>query len=216
MLKHRRLTISCWLMKLLPDLMCLNSLRIRLLRWAGVVVGSRCQISGSVIVKGWGRLEIGDDVRIRDNVIIQISGGEIQIGNRVLIGAMSLIESISEGQTAGHVMIGNDVDIMMSDIVSANGSATVSIGDHCKIAHLVSIKATHHEIDPLGDCIGGRYLFDDIALMEGSWVCAGATIIPGVRIGRKNVIAAGAVVTKDTPDGVLMAGVPATIKKCYI
>ena len=187
-----------------------------MLRWAGANIGARCQVSGSAIIKGWGCLEIGDDVRIRDNVVIQVAGGEIRIGSRVLIGAMSLIESISEGQTAGHVIVGNDVDIMMSDIVSANGSATVSIGDHCKIAHQVSIKATHHEIDPMGDCIGGRYLFDDITLMDGTWVCAGSTIIPGVRIGRKNVIAAGAVVTKDTPDGVLMAGVPATIKKHYV
>ena len=36
-----------------------------------------------------------------------------------------------------------------------------------------------------------------------------------VAVGKKNVIAAGAVVTKDTPDYALMAGVPAMQKKTY-
>ncbi|MCZ8035940.1 MAG: acyltransferase [Novosphingobium sp.] len=38
---------------------------------------------------------------------------------------------------------------------------------------------------------------------------ANSTILPGVRIGRGAIIGAGAVVTKDVPPGVVMAGNPA-------
>ena len=39
------------------------------------------------------------------------------------------------------------------------------------------------------------------------------SVMPGVTIGSGCVIAAGSVVTKDIPDNVLVAGVPATIIK---
>lgn len=57
--------------------------------------------------------------------------------------------------------------------------------------------------------------YNDIVIGEGTWMCAGCIVIPGVKVGRKNVLAAGAVVTKSTEDGVLMAGVPAVVKKRY-
>lgn len=45
------------------------------------------------------------------------------------------------------------------------------------------------------------------------WVGACAVILPGVHIGNYSVIAAGAVVSKDVPSGVLVGGVPAKIIK---
>ena len=41
----------------------------------------------------------------------------------------------------------------------------------------------------------------------------GATICPGVTIGKNSIVAAGAIVTKDVPDNVVVAGVPAKIIK---
>jgi maltose O-acetyltransferase len=40
-------------------------------------------------------------------------------------------------------------------------------------------------------------------------VGGGALILPGVTIGSRSVIGAGSVVTRDVPDGVLAAGIPA-------
>ena len=45
------------------------------------------------------------------------------------------------------------------------------------------------------------------------WIGANAIILPGVTIGDCCVVAAGSVVTKDVPTGVLVAGSPAVIKK---
>ena len=44
---------------------------------------------------------------------------------------------------------------------------------------------------------------------EGASVGSNAVILPGVTIGRKALIGAGAVVTKDVPDGSVVAGNPA-------
>lgn len=48
---------------------------------------------------------------------------------------------------------------------------------------------------------------------EGSVVGAASTILPGVTIGKRSFVAAGAVVTKDVPPQTLVAGVPAKVIK---
>ncbi len=47
---------------------------------------------------------------------------------------------------------------------------------------------------------------------KGASIGANATILPGIKIGQKAMIGAGAVVTKDVPDYAVVVGNPATIK----
>jgi sugar O-acyltransferase (sialic acid O-acetyltransferase NeuD family) len=54
-----------------------------------------------------------------------------------------------------------------------------------------------------GNCFIDRY----------SQLGTNSVILPKVRIGKNVVVGAGAVVTKDVPDNVMVAGVPAVIKK---
>jgi acetyltransferase-like isoleucine patch superfamily enzyme len=48
-----------------------------------------------------------------------------------------------------------------------------------------------------------------VVIGRGAWVATRATILAGVRIGERAVVAAGAVVTSDVPADTLVAGVPA-------
>lgn len=48
-----------------------------------------------------------------------------------------------------------------------------------------------------------------VTIRAGSFVGAGATILPGVTIGARSFVAAGSVVTQDVADATLVAGVPA-------
>ena len=48
---------------------------------------------------------------------------------------------------------------------------------------------------------------------KGATIGANATILPGLNIGEKAMVGAGAVVTKDVPSGVLVVGNPARIVK---
>lgn len=50
-----------------------------------------------------------------------------------------------------------------------------------------------------------------IIIGNGCWICSGAIICGGVRIGENSVVAAGSVVTKDVPSNSLVAGVPAKV-----
>jgi acetyltransferase-like isoleucine patch superfamily enzyme len=48
-----------------------------------------------------------------------------------------------------------------------------------------------------------------VVIEAGSFVGAGVTLLPGVRVGRGSFVAAGSVVTEDVPPATLVAGVPA-------
>jgi len=50
-------------------------------------------------------------------------------------------------------------------------------------------------------------------ICKGASIGANSTILPGITIGENAMIGAGSVVTKDVPDNVLVAGIPAQIKK---
>ena len=117
----------------------------------------------------------------------------------------------------GGIRIGERCEINHGTYVAANCGSRIAIGDDTHIAHNCSIKGSTHQVDfsSEGKSIAGESRFLDITIGEGSWVCAGVIVLPGVSVGRKNVLAAGAVVTKNTPDFVLMAGVPAEVKKRY-
>lgn len=54
----------------------------------------------------------------------------------------------------------------------------------------------------------------DVVIEDDVWICAGAFIGPGVRIGQGAVVGARAVVVKDVPPWTVVAGNPAReIKK---
>ena len=48
----------------------------------------------------------------------------------------------------------------------------------------------------------------DIIIGSGTWICSGATILGGVKIGNNAIISSGSLVTKDVPDYGIFAGVP--------
>ncbi len=52
-----------------------------------------------------------------------------------------------------------------------------------------------------------------VTVEDGAWIGGRAILLPGVRIGRGSIVAAGAVVTKNVSEMVIVAGVPATIIK---
>ncbi len=84
----------------------------------------------------------------------------------------------------------------------------IVLGDGCLIGHQVVIATLNHDLDPKKR--GGMYPAP-VVLGKNVWVGAHATILAGVTIGDDSVIAAGAVVTKNVPAGVVACGVPARV-----
>jgi acetyltransferase-like isoleucine patch superfamily enzyme len=83
--------------------------------------------------------------------------------------------------------------------------APISIGDNVSISPEVMILTTGHRYeDPNFALTSSPVVIDDYV-----WIGARATVMPGVRIGRGAVVAAGAVVTSDVAAQEIVAGVPA-------
>ncbi|MDO8607465.1 MAG: acetyltransferase [Phaeospirillum sp.] len=59
----------------------------------------------------------------------------------------------------------------------------------------------------------GATLSGGVQVGEGSHVGTGAVVVEGIRIGSGCMVAAGAVVIDDVPDGAMVAGVPAKVKR---
>ncbi|UII24039.1 sugar O-acetyltransferase [Fulvivirga ligni] len=86
----------------------------------------------------------------------------------------------------------------------------ITIEDNVMIGPRVNITSEGHPIDPLER---KTMVPAAVTVKENAWIGAAATILPGVTIGVNSVVAAGAVVTQDVPDNVVVAGVPARIIK---
>jgi sugar O-acyltransferase (sialic acid O-acetyltransferase NeuD family) len=70
----------------------------------------------------------------------------------------------------------------------------------------------HHNV--LGDHVHiapGAHLAGEVSVGAGTLVGIGATVLPGIQIGRWATVGAGAVVTADVPDGAAVVGVPARL-----
>lgn len=96
-------------------------------------------------------------------------------------------------------------DTIVGDHCFLDGRAQIKIGSHVDIASEVLIYNSEHDVhDPEFKAI-------DQPVIIGDYVFVGprSIILPGVKIGKGAVIAAGAVVTKDVGPGKIVGGVPA-------
>lgn len=118
---------------------------------------------------------------------------------RIAPGALIDRESVKIGK-----------NVLFSFYCYVNGNVTVEdnvlIGPHC------AITAGNHKFDPATQAFTARDNQDkdvSIVIGAGSWLAHSVSVTGGTKIGKANLICAGAVVTKSTPDYAIMAGVPA-------
>lgn len=89
----------------------------------------------------------------------------------------------------------------------------VSIGKNCDLAPRCIVHAGSHDLGDSEHRAGKTYA-GEIRIGDGTWLGTGATVLAGANIGKGCMVAGGAVVIAGRyPDNVLLAGVPAKIKK---
>ena len=86
----------------------------------------------------------------------------------------------------------------------------ITLGDYVQFGPGVRIITGGHIIGPEHERTG-PHKNQPVQIMAGAWIGAGAIILPGVIIDKGSVIGAGSVVTKNIPDNVVAAGVPAKV-----
>ena len=85
--------------------------------------------------------------------------------------------------------------------------ARVTIGANVLLGPAVQIYTATHPTDPAVRR-SGRELAYPVTIGDDVWIGGGAILCPGVCIGAGSTIAAGSVVTRDVPAGVIAAGNP--------
>lgn len=105
-----------------------------------------------------------------------------------------------------NITVGDRVFINMCCCFQDHGG--IEIGDDVLIGHGVYIATLNHVAEPEKR---GDMLPSPVKIGNRVWIGAGARLLPGVTIGDDAVIAMGAVVTKNVPQGAIVAGVPARI-----
>jgi len=160
-----------------------------------------------------GELEtrIGESAIIRSHTVIY--AGNV-IGSNFQSGHGALIRELNE--------IGNNVSIGSHSIIEHR----VRIGNNVRIHSDVFIP--EYSVLEDGSWVGPNVVFTNALyplsrgvkanlrgphLLPGAKIGANATLLPGVTIGRRALVGAGAVVLHDVPDGKVAVGNPARVIK---
>ena len=128
-------------------------------------------------------VEVGDNVSISNYVMLQKG---TKIGNDVHIGPYF--------RSGGRDVIGNGVIAK----IRSTSSPDVVIGDRAFLGpHSLLLHDTRQGVHtPCG-------------LEEDAYIGGGATVMPGVLVGKGATVGVGAVATHDVPEGETVVGVPA-------
>jgi len=143
----------------------------------------------------------------------------IEIGTGTLIATHV---SLSAGLVPGHQL--GDLPVLQigSRCVIGRGSHLVAhhsivIGDDVFTGPYVYITDQNHGYADPDVPIGRQWPSNTaVSIGSGSWLGAGAIVLPGARIGRNVVVAAGSVVRGTVPDRCVVAGVPARVVREYV
>jgi maltose O-acetyltransferase len=112
----------------------------------------------------------------------------------------------------GRFAIGQGSWLSPGAVVYTHRDAAVIIGASCDVGPSTEFVTGSHQIGSAARRAGAG-IAGSIVIEDGCWIGAGVRLLGGVRVGAGSVVAAGAVVTRDVPPNVLVAGVPATVKR---
>lgn len=129
--------------------------------------------------------KVGDNVSIQPSVFL-FNLQNIEIGDNTSIHPMCYIE----------------------------GAGGISIGSNVSIAHSTTLITTNHTWEDTSVPIKyNSETFSKIIIEDDVWIGCGIRILSGVKISRRSVVAAGAVVNKSFEEKSLIGGIPARLIK---
>lgn len=120
---------------------------------------------------------------------------------------------------ASGMKIGAGTHIALGLVVIDAYTNNVSIGERCSIgAYVTLMSATGPDNSVLKDHpeIQAAIKTEPIVIGDDCWIGSVAIIMPGLSLGNKSVIGAGAVITKDVPERAVVTGIPGRVMRTLI
>jgi len=157
----------------------------------GTKIGKRCKIDACAII--YGGVNIGNDVIVGHHAVIRWG---VAIGDHTIISNLVMIE--------GNTRIGRHVDITAQCHITQFSE----IEDYVFIAPMLvstNDKRMAYRRKGHGENLKG------VTIRYGARIAPHVVTLPGITIGREAIVGAGAVVTEDVPDRVVVYGVPARV-----
>ena len=150
-----------------------------------------------------GNIVIGQGTTIKERTIIN-AFKSVFIGNHVIIDRDVFIGGMQSEQSA--LEVGNQSVILFRSYLNTTRRIilgnNVGIGGYCLIF-------THSAWQNVLE--GNPYKFADVKIRDNSWLPWNVTVLPGVTIERDATIGSGSTVTRNIPQSVFAAGVPAKV-----
>ncbi len=160
------------------------------LRGQKVVVGRRFRVVGGVDIRGPGTVVFGDDCVVfstklaRTTPWTQSPAAVIKFGNQVALNGARI-------SCAARIEVGDRAMLAEARITDSD-------------FHAVQVGPEEHRLNTQGAT-------KPVYIGANAWVCVGAIVLKGTRIGANTVVAAGSVVTGRIPSDVVVFGNPARV-----
>ncbi|WP_179348058.1 acyltransferase [Winogradskyella pacifica] len=164
----------------------------------------------SVLITRQAKLTIGNGFKLGENARLYVHNNWL-IGNNVKIETHCSIFA-REPEQFGILSIGNGSRIGDHTIIDVVDN--VSIGNEVAIGPNCTLYTHDHLYTDFNKpAWKGGLTKAPIVIEDGAWIGSNVTILPGVVIASKAVVAAGSVVNKDVEAHSIYAGVPAKLIK---
>ena len=162
----------------------------------GVKFGKRCRFYGMPLFRRMpeSSIRVGSRCGFRSAFWSNFAG----------INHPCILATLAEG---AKIQIGDECGLSG---VAIGAATSVEIGNRVMIgANSIISDTDWHPIDHRLRAVGGVPAASPIMIEDDVWIGANVSVLKGVRIGARSVIAANSVVTKSIPADVVAGGVPA-------
>lgn len=162
---------------------------------------------------GTGRVSLADLGGVGEGTVIEATA-LIFHPPRVFLGAGVYVAhyALLNGYHSGELRIGDGSWVGPHTFL--HGAGGLIVGREVGIGPGVRILTSVHD-DPGGllPVMRGALAFAPVIIGDGCDLGCNAVVLPGVTLGRGVQVGAGAVVTRDLPDGAVAIGVPARVAR---
>lgn len=148
---------------------------------------------------------LGEGCVIEEGVLV-FNPGHVHLGAGVYVGHRAMLK----GDTRGELEVGEGSWIGQDAYMQSAGG--IRIGRRVGVGpRAMILTSTHEETPPPAPVMDAPLEFAAVAIGDGCDVGIGSILLPGTKLGAGVQVGAGAVVSGEFEDGVVIAGAPARV-----